>query len=99
MIAGKGEYKVVLDLAFAFRRAETHRPGKNLLNAAAKIRRHFAVGNTVLDVRLDPVLYVFLDRRAAMHQRDPRPAPPELQGGDRRRVLAADHQHIGIEVW
>ena len=36
--------------------------------------------------------------RAAMHQGHARPVPPQIQGGDGRRILAANHHHIHVEI-
>ena len=54
--------------------------------------------DAILDVRLDPILDVLVDARAAMHQRDARAGPEQFERRDGRGVLCADHDHVVIVI-
>src|SRR5262249_23806114 len=98
MVAGEGEYEVVLQLTLAVRSAYADTLGQYVFHNTAEMRCDLAVGYAVLDVRFDPVLHVLVHAGAAMDQRDARPAPPKFQGGDGRGVFAAYYQDIEVEI-
>ena len=98
MIAGHGEHEIVLQPQLALRRVEQDRIRGDLAHGGVEVRGDFMVLDAIFDVGLDPVLDVGRDGRAAMHQGDARSVTPELQGGDGRGILGANHNNIRVVV-
>ena len=65
---------------------------------AVEVGLDLSVLDAVLEVGLDPVLHVMVQLRSAMHQRDARAVPPQIERRNGGGVLAPDHQHVGVVV-
>jgi len=98
MVAGHGEDKVIFERDAAQRRLHRHCVWSDFDHFGMKVCLDFAVLDAVLNVRLDPVLHVWLNPCPAVNQRDARAAAPKLERGDCGGVFAADHHHVHFEV-
>src|SRR5690348_12502436 len=98
MVSNQREDKIVL---------QAHRPARgrdycvvdsDFLDVTVEKSFDLSVLDAILEVGLDPVLYVMVELRTAVNQRNPSTMPPKIKRRDGCRVLAADHQHIRVVV-
>src|SRR6185369_1798053 len=95
----QGQDKIVRDSESALLGVQNHFARKDLLYCRVEVRSDLAVLDAIFDVRLDPILHLWRDARAAMHHGDSRAVAPEFQRGDGSRVFSANYQDVGGEVW
>src|SRR6266481_7533254 len=98
MVSSQGKDKVVLDGEFARGGLHYDMVGCNLLHRRVEVGSALAVLYPVLYIRQYPIFHVRVHLRTTMDERDPGAVPPQVQCGNRRRVLAADHQNVIVEV-
>src|SRR5262249_9364221 len=98
MITGERENEVVPERQFTLRSMEYRGRWRDLLYCRIEVRHDLAILDPVFDVGLDPILHVLMDRRAAMHKRDPRAVPPQFERRNCGRVLGADHDHVRVKI-
>ena len=94
MVAGERKDEVVRQRYRAFRRFEPHIVFGDVDYRAAEVCFDLSVLDAVVDVGEDPILHVAVHLRAAMDERYSGAMPPEVEGCDGRRVLAADDEYV-----
>ena len=76
MIAGQGEYEIVLQVQFTFGCRQDDSRWRDFLHGRVEVRGDFAVLDAIFDVRFYPILHVLMNRRTAVNQRHACPVPP-----------------------
>ncbi len=96
MVTGERKHEVVLQFHFAVGRAQQHGIVSDLAHRAVEVGRDLGALDAVFDVGLYPVLHAVAHGGPAVHQGDAGAVPPQVERRLRRRVLAADDQHVRV---
>ena len=99
MVANQGQHEIILQADRSARRDDHDVVNADLLHRAVEVGFDISLFLMRFSrVRLDPVLDVVVQLRLAIDQRDARAVTPQIESGNRGRVLAADHQHVGVVI-
>src|SRR5687767_14280180 len=79
VIARHGEDEIILDRHFTFRRLEPHGMRKDFKHAALEVHGDLAVFYAIFNIWFNPILYMPMNFRAAVHHGHASTTPPKFQ--------------------
>src|SRR6266852_3270483 len=98
MVPGERKNEIVLQALRTSRSIKYDVIGADLEDRTVEVGNDFSGLDAVLDVGAHPVFDVRVDLGAAMNQRHAGAMPPEIESGFGGRVLAANDDHVIVEV-
>src|SRR6266852_1679507 len=98
MVPGERKNEIVLQALRTSRSIKYDVIGADLEDRTVEVGNYFSGLDAVLDVGAHPIFDIRMDLGSAMDQRHARAMTPEIKSGLRSRVLAANYDHVVIEV-